>query len=54
MTNNKIVSIQYLRGIAALGVVVCHYGSNISSLLNFGQNGVFVFFLISGFVIVYS
>src|SRR5471030_1551501 len=47
--DNKIVSIQYLRGLAALGVVFCHYDS-----FGFGQLGVFVFFLISGFIIVYS
>lgn len=56
----KIFSIQYLRGLAALGVVFCHYGSNLtdyptlSSFFNFGQTGVYVFFLISGFIIVYS
>jgi exopolysaccharide production protein ExoZ len=54
MSNDKIVSIQYLRGLAALGVVFCHYGSDLSSIFNFGQTGVFVFFLISGFIIVYS
>src|SRR5471030_3192282 len=54
MSKDKIVSIQYLRGLAALGVVFCHYGSNLSSIFNFGQTGVFVFFLISGFIIVYS
>jgi len=58
--DNKIVSIQYLRGLAALGVVLCHYGSSLSSypllssFFNFGQSGVYVFFLISGFIIVYS
>ncbi len=58
--DNKIVSIQYLRGLAALGVVLCHYGSDLtaypklSSFFNFGQSGIFVFFLISGFIIVYS
>lgn len=58
--DNRIVSIQYLRGLAALGVVFCHYGSNLtlypklSTFFNFGQNGVSVFFLITGFVIVYS
>jgi exopolysaccharide production protein ExoZ len=57
---NKIVSIQYLRGIAALGVVLCHYGSIIPSypklslFFSSGQKGVDVFFLISGFVIIYS
>jgi len=57
---DKILSIQYLRGLAALGVVLCHYGSNLvqypvlSRVFNFGQDGVHVFFLISGFIIVYS
>jgi exopolysaccharide production protein ExoZ len=57
---NKILSIQYLRGLAALGVVLCHYGSSLpqypglSRIFNFGQEGVHVFFLISGFIIVYS
>lgn len=50
-TGSKIVSIQYLRGLAALGVVLCHY---YSSIFSFGQSGVLVFFLISGFIIVYS
>jgi exopolysaccharide production protein ExoZ len=56
----KILSIQYLRGLAALGVVLCHYGSTLllyprlSTFFNFGQNGVYVFFLVSGFIIVYS
>lgn len=58
--DNRILSIQYLRGLAALGVVLCHYGSNLnqypalSRIFNFGQEGVHVFFLISGFIIVYS
>ncbi len=49
-----------MRGLAALGVVLRHYGSHLtaypklSSFFMFGQNGVFVFFLISGFIIVYS
>ena len=56
----EILSIQYLRGLAALGVVFCHYGSDLpdypklSLFFNFGQTGVDVFFLISGFIIVYS
>jgi peptidoglycan/LPS O-acetylase OafA/YrhL len=46
-TEGKILSIQYLRGLAALGVVFCHYGSSLisypklSSFFNFGQTGVF-------------
>jgi exopolysaccharide production protein ExoZ len=57
---SKILGVQYLRGLAALGVVLCHFGSSLSSypklssIFNFGQNGVDVFFLISGFIIVYS
>jgi exopolysaccharide production protein ExoZ len=43
-----------MRGLAALGVVFCHYGSDLSAAFNFGQSGVYVFFLISGFIIVYS
>jgi peptidoglycan/LPS O-acetylase OafA/YrhL len=33
--DNQLVSIQYLRGIAALGVVLCHYAS-----FSYGQLGV--------------
>jgi exopolysaccharide production protein ExoZ len=58
--NNKILSIQYLRGLAALGVVLFHYSASLpiypflKAIFNFGQTGVHVFFLISGFIIVYS
>lgn len=60
LKEKKILSVQYLRGLASLAVVLCHYGSDmstyprLSTILNFGQTGVFVFFLISGFIIVYS
>lgn len=53
-------SVQQLRGISALAVVFCHYGSdlngypNLSSLFNKGQLGVHVFFFISGYIILYS
>lgn len=50
-TEKTILGVQYLRGFAALAVVLCHYAS---PELNFGKNGVLVFFLISGFIIVYS
>lgn len=59
-TKKFIASVQYLRGLAALGVVFCHYGynfksyPNLSAFFNFGQTGVHLFFLISGFIIVYS
>jgi peptidoglycan/LPS O-acetylase OafA/YrhL len=55
-----ILGVQYLRGIAAMSVVLCHFGSGIKSypmlaqIFNAGQNGVQVFFLISGFIIVFS
>lgn len=60
VTKQTILGIQYLRGLAALGVVCCHYGSYIEGLpwlakiFNWGQNGVPVFFLVSGFIINYS
>jgi len=52
-----IQSIQFLRGFAALAVVLCHYGSTLiayktlSKILNYGQYGVHVFFFVSGYVI---
>jgi exopolysaccharide production protein ExoZ len=55
-----IYGVQYLRGFAALAVVFCHYGSGLShypmlsSIFNWGQTGIHLFFLISGFIIVYS
>ena len=57
---DKILSIQYLRGLAAIAVVCCHFGFALSahpalrSILNGGQVGVPVFFLISGFIIVHA
>ena len=61
----QIVSIQYLRGIAALLVVFYHvlqdigrysensYFLNFYKLKYFGQVGVDIFFVISGFVMMY-
>jgi peptidoglycan/LPS O-acetylase OafA/YrhL len=59
---NKFLSIQALRGIAALGVVAFHslsieqkYSNGDSLLPDFfrlGQSGVDLFFVISGFVMV--
>jgi exopolysaccharide production protein ExoZ len=56
----SVVGIQYLRGFAAVAVMLCHYGSTLnhhpllSSVFNKGQLGVHIFFLISGFVIAYA
>ena len=44
---HKIAAIQYLRGVAILGVILFHY----QSLLKSGHVGVDIFFGISGFVI---
>ena len=60
MKENRILSIQYLRGLAALAVVFCHFGFGLTAypsifkIFYFGITGVYVFFLISGFIIVYS
>jgi peptidoglycan/LPS O-acetylase OafA/YrhL len=61
--NQEILSVQYLRGIAAQMVMVYHYMpwlffSFISiegkELLKTGRHGVFIFFCISGFVLTLS
>lgn len=60
--NNKeyIIGIQSLRGLAAFSVLLCHYGSslknplNLGTFLNYGQLGVYVFFFISGYIVVSS
>ena len=58
-----IKSLDFLRGMAALGVVLCHYGDGLlptinnnmlSEFLSYGGNGVQMFFVISGFIIPYS
>lgn len=49
MEGKKIQSIQVLRGIASVLVVLCH-----TSLTSFGSFGVDFFMVISGFVIMYS
>jgi peptidoglycan/LPS O-acetylase OafA/YrhL len=64
MNNNKIQSIHYLRGIAALLVVGFHARQTLNGMFgikdlgNFlflgGQAGVDLFFIISGFIIAYS
>lgn len=56
--NQKILSVQYLRGIAALVVVMYHFSfftpPGFSSLFANGMVGVDVFFIISGFIIYFS
>lgn len=61
---NMILSIHYLRGIAALLVVLFHFRDKLNNvytqkdlgdlLFGGGLAGVDLFFLISGFIIVYS
>lgn len=55
--------LDFIRGIAALGVVVYHFGTSslptikpnfLNDILVFGKYGVQVFFVVSGFVIPYS
>lgn len=61
MQNNYIRVLNPLRAIAALGVCLVHFGglglfgnSTISTIFSCGQLGVYVFFVISGFIIPYS
>ncbi|HCD7731094.1 TPA: acyltransferase, partial [Citrobacter koseri] len=53
-TSNKILSIQYLRGIAAMLVVLFHsttlIGPEWKSFMVNGSVGVDVFFIMSGFI----
>jgi exopolysaccharide production protein ExoZ len=46
----EVVSIQYLRGVAAIGVVIFHIGQIFRLELKFGGSGVDIFFVISGFI----
>lgn len=56
--NNKIFSVQYLRGIAALLVVLYHFSFFtprwFANLFANGMVGVDIFFIISGFIIYWS
>ncbi len=47
----KIKTLQDLRGIAIIMVVLFHSGNNYTALVNHGDNGVLLFFMISGFII---
>lgn len=59
MKNNQLSNIQYLRGLAALMVVVSHSMTHFDLtqdliLRKLGTFGVDIFFVISGFIMVYS
>lgn len=59
MKNNQINNIQYLRGLAALMVVLSHsmthfYSTQDLILRKLGAFGVDIFFVISGFIMIYS
>lgn len=47
---SEIMSIQYLRAVAAIGVVIYHIGLLYSHMYTFGVTGVDLFFVISGFI----
>lgn len=47
----KIKPIQDLRGIAILMVVLFHTGAQYTNLVSHGNNGVLLFFMVSGFII---
>ncbi|GBQ87303.1 acyltransferase [Gluconacetobacter johannae DSM 13595] len=49
---NTIVSLQYLRAVAAIGVVLFHQFQNILPSIQFFQHGVDLFFVISGFIMI--
>lgn len=59
--NNHVKIIDSMRGLAALAVTLCHIGgasfesyTNISYYFSYGQLGVHIFFVISGFVMPWS
>ncbi|WFT81520.1 acyltransferase [Methylobacterium sp. CB376] len=52
--NKKLVSIQYLRACAALAVIVYHnFQGRLYGVAHYGQYGVDLFFVISGFLMMY-
>lgn len=49
-TNAEVLSIQYLRAVAAIAVVIMHIGEIFGHKFSFGATGVDLFFVISGFI----
>ena len=56
-TDRQLVALQYLRGVAAVMIVFCHAWDQLpwlkERLPNIAQSGVDLFFVISGFIMVY-
>lgn len=48
----RLVTIQYLRALAAIAVVIAHVGKQLHVPFNIGGGGVDLFFVISGFIMV--
>lgn len=51
MKKEKLLSLQVLRALACLGIVLSHIGAVSRS---FGRSGVVIFFMLSGFVLTYN
>ncbi len=49
-TVKTVISIQYLRALACIAVVVFHATEDLGGVFNIGQTGVDLFFVISGFI----
>lgn len=52
--NKKIMSLEALRGIAFLGVFLCHYNTDDNRLACLGGWAVSIFLILNGFVMIYS
>lgn len=57
MTNEHFKTIDILKGIAMMMIILCHLQQSFSSIFNFlsfGQMGCQIFFVVSGFCLTYS